>query len=349
MLMETGQQPPGNAAHESHVALFRTPGLFWDVLLHDCKAARQTIHIDHYILRNDQIGKRLTEILIERAQSGVKIDMLLDRVGSREAYGTPMIRSLRDAGANIRFYNNLFLFHLFTPSKWFPRNHVKTILIDQAIMYVGSACLADDMAQWRDVHLKIAGPAVPHMLQQKSQDLRYAVSKPHLKRNPIYQELLGRINNAQTSIQLVTPYFLPPIRLRRALKRAVKRGVDVKIMLGRQTDVPFANCVSVSFFPSLLMKGIKILAYTPRVFHAKYMIIDDSWATIGSCNLDYLSLFRNREANLMITDTDLINRLKVQFSEDEQECEKIDMVFYHNLPIWYKFLAYAGRSVKHFL
>ena len=347
------------------ITLFNQPRAVWDAMLADLETASQTIRFDQYILKQDEVGQRLLRIFRDKARDGVKVQLLLDRVGSRDVYTSSLVKDIREAGGDVRFFNDLAVFNLFTPHKWFPRNHVKTMVIDRNIAYVGSACCDDDMADWRDMHVRMTGDFAAYIdqhfdeqnkprnfardVRKADEPCRYIVSQPGVKINPIYREILRRIYRAQKRIILVSPYFLPPIRLRLALRKAVKRGVEVSVMVGDKTDVPFADCVSTSFFKGLLRHGVKIYAYKPSILHAKYTVIDNEWATIGSCNIDYLSLFRNREANLVTLNKDIVTGLTHQFADDLKVCQIIDRAFCEGLPLWYRVLGLLGRSVKKFL
>ncbi|MBU0860128.1 MAG: hypothetical protein KJ667_09325 [Alphaproteobacteria bacterium] len=333
----------------------------------DCVKARKSIRFEQYILKDDEIGQRFIALFTEKARQGVTIRLLLDRVGSRDIYGTQILQDLFDAGGEVLFYNPIKLWNLFAPPTWFPRNHTKTMLIDSEIIHIGSACLASSMANWRDQHARISGlfieeiaenfsynwsraagqnVALPHSIPANDPAFQYMVARPHLSPSPIYRELLAQINAAHDYIYMATPYFLPPHGLRHALRQAAQRGVDVRIILTAQSDVPLAVHVSRSFFPQLIKDGLRIYNYKGTVFHAKYSLIDDEWATMGSVNLDYLSLLQNREANIMILRPDVVLELKKFFYNDLHNSDEIRQNFWRDIPLPHKIIGYLGRSVK---
>jgi cardiolipin synthase len=167
--------------------------------------------------------------------------------------------------------------------------------------------------------------------------------------DPIYRELIQEINGAKKTVYLATPYFLPPYRLRQALRWAIRRGADVRVLMSARTDVPLADHVSHSYFPKLLRNGIRIFLFQNTVMHAKYTIIDGRWATIGSTNLDYLSLLRNREANVVTTHEETVAEISRQYEKDLENCIEVDMQYYRNILPHYKIIGRLGRLIKHWM
>ncbi len=305
----------------------------WDAMYVDCQRAHESIRFEQYLLKDDETGSRFLELFYQKARQGVRISLSLDSVGSRGLRRSPLIQKIRDAGGEVDFYNPLGWKNIFQPSRWLPRNHCKTMLIDGRIAYIGGMCVAHYMKDWRDLQARITGELARLMAENSARDT--ALTGNHLYqyilktsgRHPIYNELLREIARARKSIYLATAYFFPPRRLRQALAEAVRRGVDVKLMLPEKTDVPLAMDFSRSYFPELAEKGIDIRIYAQSVLHAKYVVIDDHWATLGSTNLDYLSLFHNRESNLMIYEPETIATLKQLFENDLQRCRRANPRF----------------------
>lgn len=299
----------------------------WQRMYEDCAAAQVSIYFEQYIVGNDEIGMAFLRLFEQKAKEGVAVHLTFDFIGSRDVYNTDIIHAIRSAGGTVRFYNVLRPRDILHPSHWIPRNHCKTLVIDGRIAYVGSACLADEMKDWRDFHVRITDRPLPGLLSPENdtaQPIRYVMHRPRQKPNPIYQEFLDQIAMAEKSIFLVTPYFFPPYALRRALRNAVARGVTVTIMLSKKTDIPFLTFLTRSYFPWLMNRGIGIVYYNESILHAKYAVIDDSWAMLGSTNIDYLSLRYNREGNLMIRDHYLISLLKGIFEKDSLLCTPAD-------------------------
>jgi len=338
----------------------------WEAMYCDCLKAKASIEFEEYIMRNDEIGRRFLSLFIVKAKEGVAVHLLLDQIGSRSLIFSPQIKQIREHGGTITFYNPIPWIHVFMPSTWFPRNHTKTMLIDSRIAYIGSVCLADYMRDWRDLYARVTGDLVDSIVQDfayiwaqaigvdkiplrptaSKSAFHYVVAKARLTPSPVYKELLLEIAQAEKNIYLATPYFMPPLRLRHALLKAIKRGVKVKVMVTERSDVPLANLISRSYFPRFIRAGISILSYNKSVFHAKYTVIDDSWATMGSTNIDYLSLLRNREANILIRDPATIAALKHAFIADMVHCIILSPDVWKDTPLLSRVVGYLGRAIK---
>ncbi len=342
----------------------------WAIMYEDCAKAKKSIEFEQYIIRNDEVGQKFMELFAKKAREGITIHLLLDRVGSRDLYGSKLVQDIIEHGGSVNFYNLIGWLNLFSPGTWFPRNHTKTLLIDSCIVHIGSVCLADYMVSWRDLHARITGVLVAEIARDFSYiwkrsagrkgisritevsddpDFDYLIAKPHLAPSPIYRELVAKIHAAKHHVYMATPYFLPPQGLRRALRSAANRGVDVRVILTEQTDVPLAVHVSRTYFPKLLKDGLRLFSYKETVYHAKYSVIDGEWATMGSVNLDYLSLLENREANIVMTHYDTVQELEKQFYSDLENCSEIKPDFWQKISLYNKMIGYLGRSVKRML
>lgn len=336
----------------------------------DCVGAERSIEFEQYIIRDDEIGLKFLKIFLAKAKQGIKVRLILDRVGSRALFSSIEISEIIKAGGSVHFYNKLNWLNLFAPQTWFPRNHTKLMLIDRKIAYIGSVCFSKDMEEWRDLHARVSGALVEQFVtyfdrawhyistrkiskelarKAAGENYRLVTASPRLHRNPIYLELLSKIRTAQHSIYLVTPYFMPPFLLKRAMMKAVRRGVEIKVMMSAQSDVPIADYVAQTYFKYMLKHKIGIFLYRDSVLHAKYAIIDDDWATLGSTNLDYLSLRRNREANIMISDHAVIKDLKADFESDLKKCFEVDAAFCKSIPLRRRVMGRVGRIFKRIL
>ena len=345
------------------ISLFTTARAVWENLYADCQAAEKSIEFEQYIIRDDAIGIRFLNLFAAKALQGVRVRLLLDRVGSRRVYHALQLETIKRHGGEVIFYNPVTWFDIVRPAQWFPRNHAKAVLIDSRVAYVGSACFADYMGEWRELHARLTGASVveiernfaktrshggsrrrisPGLLARK---LRYQVVHPSAP-NPVYNELLSRIAGAEKTILLATPYFMPPGRLRRALYSAVKRGVDVRIIVSAESDVPLAAMVSSSYFPDYIRHGIRILSYRGTVFHAKFAVIDDEWAMLGSTNMDYLSLLRNRESNIIMSEGQAISALSASFTMFERHTVALRPDFLQSVPWPARVIGYTGRCIK---
>jgi cardiolipin synthase len=244
------------------------------------------------------------------------------------------------------------------------------MVIDGKIGYMGSACIAKRMENWRDTYMRFSGALVKEMMfafgitedgclvENKKEKLdhnfrddgfNFQLNTPHMYRNPVYDDLLHHINNATQTIYMVTPYFIAPRKLVQALFAARERGVKVSIMASHETDVKMADLAARSEYHKYIEKGINIYLYKPSVIHSKYAFIDDKWATMGSTNIDYLSLHKNKESNVAITRKDVVSQLKDHFTEDLKSCYKIDGEFLQKRPLKERLAGHFARFLKKFL
>lgn len=358
---------------EANPSFFLRTHEAWEAMYHDCATARISIDMQQYILENDIVGQSFLRLFITKAQQGIRVTLILDSVGSRGVTSSPLIDKLRQAGGQVYFFNPLRFWDIVRPQIWFPRNHSKVLVIDGVIVHIGSACLSEEMRDWRDVHARFVSLPLIQAIRGDFQALldyvsggmsrfipkpsshapdgrfRYCISTPHLGYNPIYLELLQQIAQAKETIYLATPYLVPPRRLVKALRNAARHGVKVAVIASEGTDVSLADCVSQSYLPKFLRSGIHLYLYKKSLMHAKYIVIDDSWAMIGSSNLDYLSLWRNREANIIIRDSYIVRELKTYFEEDLQDCIKADRAYWNKIPLLHKLIGYAGRYIERIL
>jgi len=317
----------------------------WEAMYKDCLDARHSIEFEQYIIRNDRIGMRFLNLFLKKAEQGVFVRLLFDRVGSRTVFSSPVVHAIRKSGGEVTFYNPIGWVNLAVPRTWFPRNHVKSLLVDDSVAYVGGVCLADYMKDWRDMYARMTNMSLKDA-RLPGDKVDYCISQPELLRNRIYKELLAQINGARESIFMTTPYFLPPEPLRVALYNAIRRNVEVNVMVTERSDIPLAVHVSRSFFPPLIRAGIRIFSYQDAVLHAKYTVVDRRWAMLGSTNIDYLSLLRNRESNLLIRDMAMVNRLRSHFVNDRKRCIELGEDFLKMVPLRAKVSGYLGRCLK---
>ncbi len=318
----------------------------WDDMHADCTKAEQRIHFTQYMIYDDNIGCKFLDCFEEKAKDGVKIDLLFDPVGSHMVRDISYIDRIKQAGGKISFYNDVKWWNIFTPHRWFPRNHSKLMYIDDNLTYVGGMCVADFMADWRDLHAKITGDL------ENADGIRMVHSNQHpsrKSRRQVYQALLERIDNAQDYMLMTTPYCVPPKSLLKAWDRAIKRGVDITLIISDETDNPIADHTAKYYLRKLLRMGMKVHFYDKSVLHAKYTIIDGKWATFGSTNLDYLSLCRNKEVNIFVERRDVINQLQDIFNDMLSECRTATRKDWDDLPVTQKIAGVVGRMIRRYL
>ncbi len=310
----------------------------WESMFADCALARKYIDIEQYIFEDDAVGQRFFEVIKEKIGEGVRVRILCDAVGSYGFLNSKSEHALTAAGAAIKFFNPIQPWRIGNVFSWFLRDHRKILLVDGAIAHTGGVGIDGRMANWRDTNVRVTGRVVAEL--QKSFDqmwvtaprnkifkhkpafrtedgFLFLANAPRLHGRYIYHDLRRTIRKAKKYIYLTTPYFVPSVLLFTALQRAALRGVDVRILIPGSSDVRSAQIASGSYVLLALHVGIKIYRYDEkRILHAKTGIIDDTWASVGSANIDNLSLLLNFEGNIKSSNPDFIAELKHQFEED---------------------------------
>jgi cardiolipin synthase A/B len=325
---------------------------YFDSLLKDIDRAQHYITVEIYIFNDDPLGKKITNQLLKAHQRGVKVQIVVDGIGSFGFFDQLNSVFLK-SGIVAKMYNPLPFYHpfygkltflrkfqVFATRMWRlnKRNHRKIITIDNTIMYTGSFNFTAEHttlhieAPWKDMGVKVTGDYVRFAVlnfkkvwklrdyfrfkkQMKGiPNLNWRVSPLRLNttlfmKRYFYKNFIQRINKSQKKVWLMTPYFIPKRRLIRALGKAAKRGVDVRILISLNTDVKFFRWLQYFYYNYLLKKGVKVYQYTDSVLHAKNYIIDD-YMTIGSTNLNHRSFMHDLEVDLVIQDVD--NKKKVE-------------------------------------
>lgn len=341
----------------------------WDAMYEDCKQAKTSIELEQYIFENDSLGSKFMELFIRKARENVKVILICDKFGSRKLTSSPLIKDLVKAGGHVYFYHPLRFWHIITPWWWFPRIHTKTLLIDSEIVYTGGVCIAERMRHWRDTQVRLTGPVIsdvreafdviekkyffrkffPYRKDKNPGNFYYLQNWSPFSAYEIYKELVTRISHAQKYIYITSLFFVPNRQFLNLLKDACARGVEIKLIVPEHSDLFPADWVYTSYIPKLLGSGVNIYHYRKSVIHCKTMVIDDEWATVGSTNMDIISFFYNREANIITTDKEAIAELKQHFNKDLENCIEIDREAWKNIPLWKKIIGYAGRLFKFFI
>lgn len=333
---------------ETSFTLYTNNTETWETLLNDCRKAERSIDIEQFIFVADEFGKKLLEICRERARLGVKVRLLWDAAGSFTFFGSTLVEDLRKDGVELVFWKTLIpgFFRVPNYRSWYFRNHRRTIVIDNKIGYTGSICISKDFINWRDTNVRLEGPVVreminafermwaralgnksmPKRMKARNAQFKYITNYPSPKRRHVYTEIVDTIRSAKKFIYLTTPYFIPTHRIIRILKLASHRKVDVRIMIPEKSDkYPAIDLGARSYFDTLLKSGVRIFLYKEKNLHAKTMVVDGDWASVGSLNFDRLSLLYNFEANIVTTNGRFAEELEAHFVYDMQNCTEITL------------------------
>lgn len=307
------------------------------------RSARKEVLLETFILFDDKVGRQLHAALIEAANRGAQVDVTIDGWGS--AYLPPdFVSRLTDAGVRIHVFDPVRTIFSWR-TKVFRRMHRKILVVDGERAFVGGINYsADHLADYgpaakQDYAVEIEGPivdtirrfarAAPRIGQPRRGWLRRRHEEAQVSAQPrvgsarvmfvtrdnrdhrtdIERHYRAAIRLARRRVTVANAYFFPGYRLLKELRRAARRGVDVRLILQGEPDMPIVKTAASLLYNHLLRAGVKIYEYTERPLHGKVAVVDDDWSTVGSSNLDPLSLSLNLEANLMILDRDFNRHL----------------------------------------
>ena len=321
------------------IEMFNSGAEKMERLIADIDAARHYILIEYYIIESDTAGLRFRDALVRAAARGVKIRLIYDHVGSfsaKRAYW----QSLRDAGIEVYPFFKVVFPLLGTRINW--RNHRKIVVIDGRTGYIGGMNIADRYmtSEWRDLHLRVSGPAVTAMQYNFAVDwnfmgqplIREWDKAPHSELpNPMGVQMITSgptgqwpnlammfqkaIASARQRVYIMTPYFLPDESLLRTLQTAALSHVDVRIVIPFKPDSVIMRHASFSYITPCITAGVKIYLYHGGMLHSKALIIDNNMVSAGSTNFDFRSFEHNFEANLFIYSEEF-NRIMVDEFHD---------------------------------
>ncbi|HUP46030.1 MAG TPA: cardiolipin synthase [Thermoanaerobaculia bacterium] len=348
---------PGN-----QVTILKNGVRIFPSMLAAIRNARKTINLEFYIFWDGETGRQFAEELAERARAGVQVKVILDAVGSSPMSDT-LVDFLRRNGVDVEWYHPL---RWYTLSRVNHRTHRKLLIVDGEIGFSGGIGIADEWLgdadaedHWRETVIRVEGPVVTQMqfafmdnwIKSRGElltGLDYFPSVPprgdHLtqviKSSPSEGSSTAKllyiisIVSAQKSIYISNAYFVPDHDTRRALEGAVRRGVDVRVVVpGKHSDVPIVRQASRWHYELLLRRGIRIFEYHPTMMHAKTMVVDGIWTTVGSSNFDDRSFRLNDEVNVNVYDEGIAREMEAMFFEDLARSHEIEMTKWFRRPV----------------
>jgi cardiolipin synthase len=329
------------------------------------QAARDHINMETYILEDDQVGRRFADVLIEKQQQGVQVNLIHDGVGT---LGTPaeFFQRLRESGIRTLEYNPV------NPASAAPgwnlnqRDHRKLLVVDGRTAFLGGINISSVYSAgsfrahpktrpsgeqpWRDTDLQIEGPVVaefqklfvetwegqggdplvprdyyPTLVPRGHEVVRAIGSSPDEPFSLIYVTLLSAIASAATDILITNAYFVPDPQLLAALKAAAARGVDVRLVLPGKTDSALVFHAARSYYDQLLEDGVELFERRDALLHSKTAVIDGVWSTVGSTNLDWRSFLHNRELNAVVLGKEFGDSMRAAFERDIRQSDQITL------------------------
>lgn len=370
-----------NAAYTTNnsVSIYTDGNELFNELIYQIRQAEKYIHIQFYIFKDDELGTRILDALLDKLAEGVEVRLLYDSVGSR-LFSDKSIHKLKKHGAKVGSFFPSFLKVINFNLNY--RNHRKIVIIDGKVGFVGGFNVGDEyvgkdpkFGYWRDTHTKIIGSAVNDLNMRFMMDWRYTThedinfikylnddinpydgnvgvqivsSGPDLSAMvEIKYGYLKMIQKAKKYIYIQSPYLILDEPLLDTLKIACLSGVDVRIMIPTKPDHPFVHWASYSYAGELLKFGAKIYKYDPNAFlHAKTVVMDDSICSIGTANMDIRSFELNFEVNAFIYSHDIALQQRLYFESDILKCDEVTKEIYDNRSTYIKFKESISRLLS---
>ena len=325
-------------------------------------AAKHTIHIQFYTVRDDGLGQEIKALLIEKARQGLYISFVYDNIGSHHL-NEQYIQELQDSGVHIASFRAAN--KLGTRFQINFRNHRKIVIIDGDIGFVGGLNVGDEylgkskyFGHWRDTFVKLTGPAVLELQVVHGQDFLWAANQPIQARWPAKNSSKGNdivgimatgpadiepkallsmtamINRASKRLWIASPYFVPEETILSALHLACLRGVDARIMVPQKRDHFLVGWCIYAYYPRLRDMGVTLYRYQDGFMHQKVVLVDDTMAAIGTTNLDSRSLRINFEVMAAFMSKPTIKLVADMLEADMQQCRVENTDAFDQFPFW---------------
>ena len=346
-------QPEVNLEGGDRLKLYPYGVQLYDAMLRDIRNAKESVYIGTFIWKGDEVGRRFVEALAEKARDGVKVCVIFD--GLANVFVSP---EFKDFPKEI---NTLHFRPIWGPEKLAnPRNvfryHKHIMSVDGEIGFVGGYNIGSLYASgWRDTHIRIEGPdareiendLVDFWNGHRSPDLpelysagerawnpltKFHRNDPYMRMFPIRTVYLEAIDRANSHIYLTHAYFVPDRAMRNGLIEAVKRGVDVQILVPEHSNHVTADWLARRHFWELLEAGARIHLYKHIMIHSKTATIDGVWSTVGTANIDRYSLLGNYETNLEVYSEDLADQMERMFELDKTNAREISLEEWERRP-----------------
>jgi cardiolipin synthase len=346
------------------------PLKFYNLMLGDIARARTYIFLETYKFANDHMGIRFRDALTRKAREGVKIRILIDSWGKgpvSENFFDDMIK----AGGEVKFFEKIKInTDIFT--RGHRRDHRKILVIDDEISYMGSMNITGYNLNWRELALRVKGEMAtmfrkcfednfdafnPYNIADKvaySKTLKFGDFElirdvPSIPLQRLKKKYVQMIRNARLSVMIETPYFLPGFLLRKAMIDAGKRGVNVTVIMPKNSDVRMIDVLRNKYLGILHKNNVRLLFFVPHNLHAKLMVIDNQLFSITSANFDYRSFRYQYEIALVGSEPEILRQLNDHVNETLAYSEPFDYERWERRPLIQKILEWTLLPFRHML
>lgn len=353
----------------------------FDAMIEAIRGARHHIHLEFFIVEPDRLGKRFRTELMKKAAEGVKVRLLYDAMGSRRL-SRRFLAPLHKVGGQSSAFLSLSLWRRRFQVNM--RNHRKILIVDGEVGFIGGLNIGDEymgeskyFGYWRDTHLRIHGPAVVDLQRVFFEDWDFAAdehigegdddddspyfrakagggsfplqiidSGPDQDYKAIREVLFAALLKAKRRLWIATPYFVPDSGLLDALRLAAFSGIDVRILFQKKPDrwIPFF--AARYYFPDVMKAGVKVYQYAKGMMHAKVVVIDDEFASVGTANFDNRSMFLNFEVNCLLYSPEAVRILAEMFERDFSDSRLIDPIKFEKRPFLARLAENACRLLS---
>ncbi|WP_017933716.1 phospholipase D-like domain-containing protein [Nocardioides sp. Iso805N] len=336
--------------------------------------AQRQVLFESYIWKGDEVGQRFKIALMDAAARGVEVYCVFDSFANLVV--PPRFKRM-PAGIKVLRYPVYPAGWRFFDFRRYGRDHRKILVVDETAAFIGGYNIGTAYAtEWRDTHLRITGPGVvdlkrafadfwnlnrrkrlgasqpPLLIEAPSAweaTIRFHRNVPRLMMFPVRAMYLEAINRASTNIWLTTAYFLPDQDFVDALKDAAQRGVDVRVLLPLKSNHVVTDWISRGYFAQLLDAGVRIFRFRDAMIHAKTATVDGSWTTVGTANIDRLSLSGNYEINVEVIDHALAESMEEIFTTDCTNSLELTMAEWQARDVHRKFTEFVLTPLRPFL
>ena len=374
---------PGN-----DVRLLNDGPATYQAMFEAIERANDHIHLEFYTIEDDrETGRRLAELLLAKRAQGVAVNLIYDGVGSIDT-PREYFKRLRDGGVNAVEFNPVNPLSAATGWRLNHRDHRKLTIVDGKVAFTGGINISGVYSSgsgfadarnangegWRDINIRIEGPVVADLQKEFLENLKKHCKEPVEERDwfpkiepkgkhparviasspddavpAIYVTIVSAIRNATRSAYLTMAYFAPDPQTLNALKDAAARGVDVRLILPSYTDFWAILYAGRSHYAELLQAGVQIYERQERLLHAKTIVIDGIWATVGSSNIDWRSFLHNEELNVVVLGRDFGQQMEDLFARELRDSKRVTAESWENRSLGSRIKERAARVWEYWL
>ncbi|MDF1656510.1 MAG: cardiolipin synthase [Verrucomicrobiales bacterium] len=366
----------------NEVCLLINGEMTFEAIFAAIESAEEYVLAQFFIVKNDKVGNKFRELLEKKARDGVRVYFVYDEIGSH-SLPKRFVKSLREAGVNVHAFHSTQ-----GPSNRFQinfRNHRKIVVADGRVGFVGGHNIGDEYCEvterfgaWRDTHVQLVGPSVLSLQMIFLADYYWAAREvPDLRWDQITAAdgsgcgagesevltlptgpietieggtifFLNAITRARRRIWIATPYFVTDESIRSALQMAALRGVDVRIMIPDKPDKYIPWLATFSYLADMEAAGVRVFRYEPGFLHSKVILVDESFSSVGTSNLDNRSMRLNFEVSAVVLDAEFAKSVESMFEMDLERCREVGGADYLERPAYFRLgvkLARLGSPV----